>query len=79
MGFIKDAKANTVKAHAERAVNEGRKVFVCRFDPGMSSKHGVSGSVSGVAEMIESVEAAGWKMDNFQTTSDHAIIGLYRR
>jgi len=79
MGLMKDVKGHLVKTQAERAMKEGRQIFVCRFDPGMTAKHNASGSISGVAEMIESVEGAGWKLDRFIEAPEHAFTGLFRR
>lgn len=69
MGFIKDVKAQTMSTHAQRALQEGRRVFVCRINHGMSAV-GTSGPLSGVAEQIEAIEALGWRMD--RCSFDHS-------
>lgn len=69
MGFIKDAKANMVATEAERARAEGRTVFAPRLNAGASNA-GTSGSVSGWAEMIEAIEAAGWAMYHWSVAID---------
>ena len=61
MGWIKDAKAEAISKEAQRALDEGRTVFVCRVNQG-SLQSNYSGSLSGVAEQIEAVEALGWKL-----------------
>ena len=61
MGFIKDAKANTAASHAARARQEGHTVFLYRQNIGATSS-GFSGPVTDMAEVIESVEQAGWHL-----------------
>lgn len=61
MGWVKDAKAQTLAAEASRAMAEGRAVFTPMLNTPMT-QHTMSGSVAGWAEMIESVEAQGWAM-----------------
>lgn len=69
MGFIKDAKANMLITEAERAKAEGRTVFAPRLNAG-SSNSGMTGSVSGWAEMIEGIESAGWAMYHWAVSVD---------
>jgi len=69
MGFIKDAKANVVATEAARAREEGRTVFAPRLNAG-STNAGMTGSVSGWAEMIESIEAAGWALYHWSVSVD---------
>ncbi len=82
MGFVKEAKANTAAQHAARARNEGRTVFLYRYNvPATSS--GFSGPVEGAAEVIESVEQAGWALvqvayDGAQSKNGAALL-LFRR
>lgn len=69
MGFIKDNKTSVVHTQATRARAEGRTVFVARLNtPALDS--GFTGSLAGVAEMIEAVEAAGWRMENMSYSQD---------
>lgn len=81
MGFIKQAKQNMVAAEAKRAIEEGRKVFVAKLNPSLTSGS-ISGSLGGVAEMIEGIEEAGWRLESF---SSHAegnrpdLVCLFRR
>ncbi|WP_330342354.1 hypothetical protein [Streptomyces sp. NBC_00557] len=70
MGWIKDAKANMIKEHAQRAVTEGRTVFVCRVNQGVLQSN-FSGPLSGVAEQIEAVEELGWQLDQASFSHDH--------
>ncbi|WP_020118821.1 hypothetical protein [Streptomyces canus] len=62
MGFIKDAKAKSIAEQAARAISEGRQVFACRVNEGGWNDNW-GGSLSGVAEQIEAVESAGWRLD----------------
>ncbi|WP_326806047.1 hypothetical protein OIE49_36545 [Streptomyces sp. NBC_01788] len=71
MGWIKDAKADMIRQDAERAINEGRTVFVCRINQGFMQGN-MSGSLSGVAEQIEAVEALGWQLDQANFAHDSA-------
>lgn len=81
MGFIKEVKADTARNHATRAREEGRGVFLYRFDvPSTSS--GFSGLVSGAAEVIEAIERTGWRLqhmayDGHQSKNGAALL-LFR-
>ncbi len=81
MGFVKDLKSGTAASHATRALQEGRTVFVYRYNvPATSS--GFSGPVEGAAEVIESVERAGWVLmemayDGAQSKNGAALL-LFR-
>ena len=81
MGLIKQAKQNMVAAEAKRAIEEGRKVFVAKLNPTLTSGS-ISGSLGGVAEMIEAIEDVGWRL---QALSSHAeghrpdLVCLFRR
>lgn len=70
MGWIKDAKAEAISKEAQRALDEGRTVFVCRVNQG-SLQSNYSGSLSGVAEQIEAIEAQGWQLDQASFSHDH--------
>jgi hypothetical protein len=63
MGFMKASKVGSIRADAERARSEGRTVFLARYWDEVMSFQG-TGSVSGAAEAIESVEAAGWHLEH---------------
>ncbi|HEX5995974.1 MAG TPA: hypothetical protein VFY84_12600 [Jiangellales bacterium] len=78
MSWVKDAKAQSVAKEAQRAVSEGRYVFVCRINnPALS--HQMSGSVSGVAEQIEAIEQAGWWLHHMSYAQDKkgGVEGYY--
>lgn len=70
MGWIKDAKADAIKQHAQRAIEENHFVFVCRVNQGALQSNW-SGPLSGVAEQIEAVEALGWQLDQASFSHDH--------
>lgn len=62
MGMFKDVKVATITQHAERALQEGRFIFLARINVPINDLAGFSGPVSGVAEQIEAVERAGWTL-----------------
>lgn len=70
MGWLKDAKANVMRGEAERAISEGRRVFVCRINQGVMQSNW-SGPLSGVAEQIEAIEELGWVLDQANFDHDH--------
>lgn len=61
VGFRRGTRVRSIADQATRAMAEGRQVFVCRVYEG-GPKDGWSGSLSGMAEQIEAVEAAGWSL-----------------
>jgi hypothetical protein len=69
MGFIKQAKQDAIAKEAERAVEEGRRVFTPKLNTPMT-QHGLSGSIAGWAEMIEAIEDAGWTMVDWAVAHD---------
>lgn len=69
MGFIKDAKQNMVRTEAERAIVEGRRVYVPMLNT-PATHGGMSGSIPGWAEMIEAVEEAGWVLSEWAVSTD---------
>ncbi|MEU3457214.1 hypothetical protein ABZ671_26960 [Micromonospora sp. NPDC006766] len=78
MGWIKDAKANAIAQEAARAREEGRTVFVARIN-NPATGHVMSGSVAGVAEQIEAVEAQGWLLHQMSYCQDKrgGVEGYY--
>ena len=70
MGWIKDAKADMLRQEAERAVQQGRTIFAAMLNTPMT-QHYLSGSVAGWAEMIESVERAGWRLTDWSVAMDN--------
>ncbi len=69
MGWIKNAKANLLSEEAARAAAEGRTVFAPMLNTPVTH-HTMSGSVAGWAEMIESIEAEGWRLDEWSVAAD---------
>lgn len=55
-------KADVVAADAQRALAEGRTVFVCRYWDEVMSFQG-TGSIAGAAQAIEDVESIGWELE----------------
>lgn len=70
MGFIKDVKSNKIAGEAQRAIAEGRSVFLARINVGMTDA-GMSGSVTGAAEIIEAIETIGWRLDQMSYAQDN--------
>ena len=82
MGIFKDAKSDSMAAHARRAADEGRQVFVAQFRGAASHSPKLSRPVADVAEMIEAVEAEGWRVDQFTAVpfdNNMTITILFRR
>jgi hypothetical protein len=81
MGLIKEVKADTGRKHATRAREEGRGVFLYRFDV-PASGGGFSGPVSGAAEVIEAIERTGWRLQHMaydaKQSSNGAALLLFR-
>lgn len=69
MGFIDRVKSSKISDEAERAASQGRTVFLARINVGMTDA-GMSGTVTGAAEIIEAVEAVGWRLDQMSYTND---------
>lgn len=69
MGIFKDAKSNMLTTEAERAIAEGRTVYVPKLNTPATAA-GLSGAVPGWAEMIEAVEAVGWRLDQWSVSED---------
>jgi hypothetical protein len=63
MGFMKSTKIGSIRTDADRAIKESRTVFLARYWDEVMTYQG-TGSVSGAAEAIESVEAAGWRLEH---------------
>lgn len=83
MGIIKGIKQGSVADDARRAREEGRQVFVCLFKSGVTHGGMFSGVLGHVGEMVEAVEAEGWRLDKFgysdgDDKSDR-VVGLFRR
>jgi hypothetical protein len=82
MGRITDSKTSIAASHATRAIQEGRTILVYRYDvPATSS--GLSGPISGAAEVIETIERAGWRLANMahdgKQSRNGALVLLFRR
>jgi len=82
MGFFKDQKSANLATEAERAVEEGRTVFAPKLKT-PATHHGMTGAVAGWAEMIESVEQAGWRLAEWTvclgSKGDPEAYPLFRR
>lgn len=63
MGLMKSSKVTNIRTDAERARNESKAVFLARYWDEVMTFQG-TGSVSGAAEAIEAVEAAGWRLEH---------------
>jgi hypothetical protein len=68
MGFIKDIKVQSMRGEAQRAIDAGQRVFVCRINQGALQSNW-SGPLVAVAEQIEVIEELGWALD--QSTFAH--------
>ena len=74
MGLMKTLKTTTATGDARRARAEGHTVYVHRFGmPTMNSS--VSSSVPGAAEVIEAIEAEGWRLEHMAHNSEDRAHG----
>lgn len=67
---------------AARAAAEGRSVFIVQFRGQVGHTAELSRPIGGVAEMIEAVEAQGWRVDHFTSVpykDNMTVVCLFRR
>ncbi|WP_335970433.1 hypothetical protein [Streptomyces sp. CA2R106] len=64
---MKQAKIQSIRDDAQKAIDEGRVVFVYRINGGSLD---YSGSLDGLAEYIEVIETVGWRLDQSTFTHD---------
>ncbi len=82
MGFLKDAKSETLAKDARRAAEDGRGVFtpLLAFP---ASKPGMTGGVDDWAAMVDAVEAEGWRLVEWSVSHDKGgkpeAFPLFRR
>lgn len=76
---MKQAKADSMGAHAARARQEGRRVLVVRIQTRFWSAGNFSGPMDDTAEMIEAIERQGWTMDrmSYVIKKDDKPEGIY--
>jgi hypothetical protein len=79
MGIMRQAKADSMAAHAQRARQEGRQVLVVRIQTRFWSAGAFSGPMDDTAEMIEAIERNGWVMDrmSYVIKRDDKPEGIY--
>jgi hypothetical protein len=81
MGFMKTFKSDIARDGARHATEEGRQVFVYKFDlPTLNSS--VSAGISGAAECIEAIESEGWRLASFAANDQSrngSLIMIYRK
>jgi hypothetical protein len=72
MGIFKGARNAVLSGEARRAVEEGRTVFAPMLNVPITQQYSatVSGAVTGWAEMIESIEAEGWRLEHWAIGQD---------
>lgn len=70
MGLITNVKVNTMRGEAQKAIDAGRHVFVCRINQGALQSNW-SGPLADVAEQIEVIEGLGWALDQSTFAHDH--------
>lgn len=79
---MRDRRADSMAEHAARAIQEGRSVFIGQFRGSVSHTAELSRPISGVAEMIEAVEAQGWQVDQFTSVpynDNMTVVCMFRR
>ncbi len=62
-GAVKTAKSAGVASDARRAIAEGHTVFAVQLWAGVTVTANLTRSIPHYAEVIEAVEAAGWRLD----------------
>ncbi len=65
MGFVKQAKAQSMARDAQRALSEGHQVFVVQIRGAIGHSPVLSRPIQDVAEQIEAIEAVGWRLSEF--------------
>jgi hypothetical protein len=73
MGLMKKVRENTAGRDARRSWEEGHTVFVMATANGIQMSSG--SSLSSVAEQIEAVEEAGWRLDQSAYVFDSSGLG----
>lgn len=69
IGAIKKIKSDIVMTEAKRAIEENRSIFTPKLNEPKTQKN-ISGSVSGWAEIIESIESVGWTLIHWSVSED---------
>ena len=74
MGFINDAKANVAGNEALKARQRGQSLLVYKFiEANTNSKS--TAPMTGIADQIQAVEAAGWRLDQMAAAEGKALTG----
>lgn len=83
MGIIKTAKANLIVEAAAKARDAGRRVFVAQMRSPLTKTEAWSGGIDDWSQMVDAVEAQGWRLDRWAVTLDAkgrpAAYPLFRR
>jgi hypothetical protein len=69
MGWIKDAKANTLGAEARKAFADGDWYFAPRLNS-PSTAHQLSGNIGDLTMMLEAISRAGWVLQHWTVAQD---------
>lgn len=81
MGILRDQKADSLARHAIRAKEEGRSVFVVQVRGDFGHTAQLSRPIAGVAESIEEIESAGWRLDHFTSVpykENMTVVCMFR-
>ncbi|CAM5535749.1 hypothetical protein [Streptomyces canus] len=74
MGFINDTKAQMAATEAQKARQRGQTVLVYKFiEANTNSKS--TAPMTGMADQIQAVEAAGWRLDQMAAAEGKAFTG----
>lgn len=76
MGFIREAKKNSVTSDAQQAIDEGRHVLAVELAM-PTAKTGMSGEIRDWSEMIESIESVGWRLEQWSVNGAPAVQHAY--
>lgn len=86
MGILNNAKGNIAGSQAREAAGRGDHVFVFKAIEA-NSKSTTTGSMPGMAEQIQAIEAEGWTLANMAAAEGKtslsgdriALVMLFRR
>lgn len=74
MGFINNAKADIATSAARKARQDGQRILVYKFiEANTASKS--TAPMTGIADQIQAVEAAGWRLDQMSAAEGKAMTG----
>jgi hypothetical protein len=74
MGFMNDAKAQEAGKRARQAYESGDQVLVYKFIEATTNSKATA-PMTGIADQLQAVEAAGWTLANMAAAEGKALTG----